>query len=39
MVGEEMRHALTSVSGPETHVYACLRSSLQAYFDEKSNTL
>ena len=27
MVGEDMRNAKTSVSGPETHVYAYLRSS------------
>ena len=27
MVGEDLGHASTCVSGPETHVYACLRSS------------
>ena len=27
MVGEDLKHAETCVSGPETHVYACLRSS------------
>ena len=26
MVGKDLRHAYTCVSGPETHVYACLRS-------------
>ena len=36
MVGEDMIHALTCVSGPETHVYACLRSS-PAFFDNKTN--
>ena len=27
MVGEDVGHAKTRVSGPETHVYVCLRSS------------
>ena len=27
MVGEDVGHAKTRVSGPETQVYACLRSS------------
>ena len=27
MVGEDLKHAQTCVSGPETHVYACSMSS------------
>ena len=36
MVGEDLRHAQTCVSGPETHVNSCLRSS-PPYFDFKKN--
>ena len=35
MVWEDLRHAKTCVSGPETHVYACLRSS-PPYFEKKT---
>ena len=34
MVGEDLRKALTCVPAPETHVYACLRSS-PPYFCKK----
>ena len=27
IVGEDVGHSKTCVSGPETHIYACLRSS------------
>ena len=34
-----MGHAKTRVSGPETHVYACLRSLSSPYFDLKNQLL
>ena len=32
MVRENLRHPWTCVSGPETHVYACCRSSLTIFW-------
>ena len=34
MVAEDLRHAQTCILRPETHVYACLRSS-PTFFDLK----
>ena len=38
MVDEEMRHAQTCVSGPKTHVYACLRFSSTIFWLKKPIT-
>ena len=35
MVGEDLRHAQTCVSEPETHFYTCLRSSPTIFWFKK----
>ena len=37
MVVEELRNVKNCVSGPETHVYACLKSSITVFWFRKQN--